>query len=308
MSRSIKYAIRRALTLFAAPYLTQQRLVRERQALLIGRLLAETLSTRPSIRALSEVEFTVFSQFGDDGIIQWLCRHLEIPHRTFVEFGVEDYRESNTRFLLMNDNWSGFVMDSSESNISRIVTAEYFWRHDLAAKRAFADMENINALLAGSGFHRDVGLLHIDIDGNDYWIWKAIDVILPIIVVLEYNSLFGPDKAVTVPYDKTFDRTKKHYSNLYFGASLPALYQLSYLKGYAFVGSNSAGNNAYFVRRDKLNATVKESSLETGYVRCRFRQSRDNLGKLNYLTWHEQLAAIKGLAVYNTETDRTENL
>ena len=308
MRRSINYAIRRALTLLAAPSLTQQRLGLERQALLIGRLLAETLSTKQSILTLSEVEFTVFSQFGDDGIIQWLCRHLEIPNRTFVEFGVEDYRESNTRFLLMNDNWSGFVMDSSAANISRIVTAEYFWKHDLTAKAEFVDMDNINDLLAGSGFDREIGLLHIDIDGNDYWIWKAIDVISPIIVVLEYNSIFGSDRAITVPYDRAFDRTRKHYSNLYFGASLRALYQISHLKGYAFVGSNSAGNNAYFVRRDKLNATVKESSLEKGYVRSRFRQSRDNLGNLNFLTWHEQVAALRGMSVYNTETDRIEQL
>jgi hypothetical protein len=169
-------------------------------------------------------------------------------------------------------------------------------------------MDSINDLLAGSGFDREIGLLNIDIDGNDYWIWKAIDVSSPIIVVLEYNSIFGSDRAITVPYDRAFDRARKHYSNLYFGASLRALYQISHLKGYAFVGSNSAGNNAYFVGRDKLNATVKESSLEKGYVRSRFRQSRDKLGNLKFLTWHEQVAAIKGLAVYNTETDRTETL
>src|SRR5262245_28366369 len=170
MCRFINDTIRRALTLLAAPSLTQNRLYLERQALLIGRLLAETLATKQNIRTLSEVEFTVFSQFGDDGIIQWLCHHLEIPNKTFVEFGVEDYRESNTRVLLMNDSWSGFIMDSSESNISRLVASEYFWKYDLTAKKAFVDMENINALLAGSGFDRDVGLLHIDIDGNDYLI------------------------------------------------------------------------------------------------------------------------------------------
>lgn len=78
MRRSIKYAIRRALTLLAASCLTQQRLGLERQALLIGRLLAETVTTKQDIRALSEVEFTVFSQFGDDGLIQWLCRSHEL--------------------------------------------------------------------------------------------------------------------------------------------------------------------------------------------------------------------------------------
>ena len=114
MRKSLSYAIRRALTLFPTQFFTCQRMHRERQALLIGKLLAESIKTHQHIRSLSEVEFTVFSQFGDDGIIQWLRHNLDLPNRTFIEFGVEDYRESNTRFLMMNDNWAGFVMDSSE--------------------------------------------------------------------------------------------------------------------------------------------------------------------------------------------------
>src|SRR5258706_13307938 len=82
----------------------------ERQLLLLGKLHAERVKAIGRIANLREVEFKVFSQFGDDGIIQWLARHLDLPSRTFIEFGVENYRESNTRFLLINDNWSGLVM------------------------------------------------------------------------------------------------------------------------------------------------------------------------------------------------------
>ena len=149
----------------------------ERQLLLLGALLADRMKAKRQIASLNEVEFRVFSQFGDDGIVQWLVSHIAFLHRTFVEFGVEDYRESTTRFLMMHDNWSGFVMDGSAENVSAIVASEYFWRHELVARAAFVDRENINELLAASPFDHDIGILHIDLDGNDYWIWNQIDVV-----------------------------------------------------------------------------------------------------------------------------------
>lgn len=93
-------------------------------------LLSGSVKTKKQIDSLSNVEFKIFSQFSDDGIIQWLVNNLEIPNRTFIEFGVEDYRESNTRFLMMNDNWSGLVMDYSQENIDRIRNSEFFWRYE----------------------------------------------------------------------------------------------------------------------------------------------------------------------------------
>jgi len=220
-----------------------------------------------------------------------------------VEFGVQDYRESNTRFLMMNDNWSGLVMDGSPENVAAIINSEYYWQYDLSAKTAFIDCDNINDLISARGFEREVGLLHIDIDGVDYWIWKAIEVVSPIILILEYNSVFGIDRAITVPYDNKFDRTNAHHSNLYFGASLRALYQLSSQKGYAFIGCNSAGNNAYFIRRDKLNDVVTEASLEIGYVLSKFRESRDKNGNLTYLTGFDRSKIIKGMKVFDVESD-----
>jgi hypothetical protein len=117
---------------------------------------------------LYDVEFKVFSQWGDDGIIQYLIRNLDIPNKTFVEFGVENYTESNTRFLLINNNWSGLVMDGSSENISYIKNDEIYWQYDLQAKHAFIDVDNVNDLISCAGFSEELGLLHIDIDGNDY--------------------------------------------------------------------------------------------------------------------------------------------
>jgi len=280
----------------------------EQQLLMFGRLLSETVKSKKRITSLSEVEFKIFSEWGDDGIIQWLVNNLEFPNKTFIEFGVANYQESNTRFLMMNNNWSGLVMDGSEKNIAQIINAEYFWNYTLSAKFVFIDTANINNLLSSSELGKEVGILHIDLDGNDYWIWKEIKVISPIVVILEYNSVFGIDRAITIPYDKTFYRTNAHYSNLYFGASLRALNQLSEEKGYSFIGCNSAGNNAYFVRKDKLNGNVAQTSLERGFVVYKFRESINRKGKLTYLTGRDRLQAIRGMPVYNVETDQIEEL
>jgi hypothetical protein len=292
----------------AINFITNYQLFQDEQKLLIAKLLVDNVKIKKNISSLKEVEFKVFSQWGDDGIIQWLINNLDIPNKTFVEFGVEDYRESNTRFLLMNDNWSGLVMDASHKNILKIKNSYYYWKYELEAKQAFVTRDNINNLIASQNFHKDVGLLHIDIDGNDYWIWEAIDVIMPIIVIVEYNSVFGIDRPITIPYNSRFSRNKAHYSNLYFGASLKALHILARRKGYSFIGCNSAGNNAYFVRIDKLNDIVKEVSLKDGYVLSKIRDSRDKSGKLNYITGTRRLEVIKGMSVYNVMTHKLESL
>ena len=125
---------------------------------------------------IQDYEFKVFSQFGDDGIIQFLIKKAQIINKYFIEFGVEDYSESNTRFLLMNNNWSGFIMDGSRETVDKIIKQPYFWKYDLQAIQAFVTKKNINELIGQTGWQvGDIGLLSIDIDGNDYWVWEEID-------------------------------------------------------------------------------------------------------------------------------------
>lgn len=258
---------------------------------------------------LSGYEFKVYSQFGDDGIIQHLINSVPVGNKFFVEFGVGDYSESNTRYLLMNDNWSGFVMDGSAGNIRRLKGEDIFWKYDIQAQAAFITRDNINPLLKNAGLPDDIGLLGIDLDGNDYWIWEALDIaqLKPAIVILEYNSLFGPDRAITIPYSERFYRRKAHYSNLYWGASLKALCLLSKRKGYAFIGCNNAGNNAYFLRREILG-NFRELTAQEGYVSSKFRESRDKNGRLSFLRGSQRSGLIRGLKVYNIESGLVEEV
>lgn len=283
-------------------------IIQETMLLAIGRMLANQQRQIVSDNIL-DYEFKIFSQSGEDGIIQFLVNNVEIENKIFIEFGVQDYIESNTRFLMMNNNWSGLVMDGSEKNIRRLKGCGWFWQYDLEAKAVFIDKENINDLVS-SPKYRDIGILSIDIDGNDYHILKQIDMkkLNPSILILEYNSVFGPERKITVPYEKTFYRTRAHYSNLYFGASLPALTDLTNSLGYALVGCNSIGSNAFYVRRDLLNGKIQERSVKESYVESKFRESRDESGHLSFISGKDRYEAIKGLDVLNIETGQIEKL
>ena len=252
--------------------------------------------------SLRESEFKVFSQWGEDGIIQYLLGKVPIENTTFVEFGVESYEEANTRFLLQNDNWRGLIIDGGTRHKRFVRAAGLEWRHDVTALSAFVTRENINDLLRGARVAGDIGLLSVDIDGNDYWVFEAINVVHPRIVVLEYNSTFGPTHAVTVPYDPTFVRGKAHPSNLYYGASLSALCILASRKGYVFTGSNSAGNNAFFVREDLANGVPRPSPKE-GWIASRFREATGALGE-RVSSHRDRLELIAHLPVISVTDDR----
>jgi hypothetical protein len=268
--------------------------------LLLGRLLANHVCEHGVYRDLQDSEFRVFSQFGDDGILQYLIHQTEPPVKEFIEFGVQGYSEANTRFLLLNNNWRGLIVDADPANIEIVRKDPAFWRHDLHALAAFVTRDNVNTLFEQAGFEGEIGLLSVDIDGNDYWVWGAIDVVQPVIVTMEYNSVFGAESAITIPYDPAFSRTRAHFSNLYWGASLPALCRLGEMKGYSFVGCNSNGNNAHFVRRDRVGK-IPIRGVKEGYVESRFRESRDESGKLTYVSGRTRIEAIKDMQVVDLE-------
>ncbi len=232
---------------------------------------------------LERAEFRVFSQFGEDGIIQFLVQRVPIENRVFVEFGVEDYAESNTRFLLVNDAWRGLIIDAGTAHQRFLDDSRLAWRTTIDAVTSFIDRDNVNDVIRGGGVSGDIGLLSIDIDGNDFWVLDAIDCVAPRILVTEYNSLFGPDHAVTVPYDGGFVREQKHFSHLYWGASLAAMAQAGDAKGLALVGGNRAGNNAFFVRRDALGEIPERTPSEC-WRPAQFRESRGPRGELTFLS------------------------
>jgi hypothetical protein len=261
----------------------------------IGRIESRQLSSNYDLK---NAEFRVFSQWGEDGVIQNLIRLVAIDRPIFIEFGVENYTESNTRFLLTNNQWSGLVIDGNINNISYIKSDAIYWASNLKAVHSFITKDNINELLVSNGAIGDIGLLSIDIDGNDYWIWEAINVITPRIIICEYNSHFGPTALVSTPYDKNFVRDVAHSSKIYYGASISALNALANKRGYSLVASNSAGNNLFFVRNDLLGG-METLTPEDAYRQSQFREFHDENGALTFDEFDVRLSNIGHLPVYD---------
>lgn len=202
---------------------------------------------------LLDTEFKVYSQNGEDGIILFLLAIVGWEHRRFLEIGIQDGWECNCATLARLLYWDGWFVEGDPTYAE--LARDLFSRDSLIQNRnvqvlnAYVTRENINALLAENDI-REVDLFSLDIDGMDWWIWKEIRNFRPRVVVVEYNSAFGPEREVSVPYRTGFNRKDYHPTLLYYGASLAALAKLGREKGYRFIGCNSSGVNAFFVRED----------------------------------------------------------
>ncbi len=204
-------------------------------------------------------EFKIFSQTGEDGIINYIFSKIGVKNKTFVEFGIQDGKECNTANLSLNFGWNGLLIEGDKIFAKK--AKEYYSGKPVTVVNAFVTKDNINKILSENGIKGEIDLLCIDIDGNDYWVWKEIDSIKPRVIVAEYNSVFG-NKPITIKYKPDFERLKEHKSGLYFGASLSALAKLGKEKGYILAGCCSYGFNAFFIRKDIAKNKFSEMAPE----------------------------------------------
>ncbi len=225
--------------------------------------------------ALSKHERKIYSQNGEDGILLYLFSRIGTTGKTFIEFGCGDGVECNTANLSVFMGWRGLLLDGGEAKVEQ---ARAFYDEKLGPERSrvnvaqhFIYPDNVNAIFAANGMTGEIDLLSIDIDGNDYWVWKAIDAVNARVVVIEYNSSLGRDRSITVKYDRDFDYFQKHATGFYHGASLRAFTKLAREKGYVLAGCDANGINAFFVRRDAAEGKVAESSVEEAWVENRYR-------------------------------------
>lgn len=212
-------------------------------------------------------EFSLYSEHGEDGLLLSLIEQTGAASKTFVEIGVEDAHECNTAILAFLLGWDGLMLEANPMGAdaalrlaARLLAGK---RNRLQIRQAFVTAENVNELIEEAGFREELGVLSIDVDGVDYWLWKAVRVVSPRLVVIEYNASFGATRAVTVPYEPDFRRPEDYPDSFYHGASLPALELLGRQLGYVLVAVESAGVNAFFVRQDLCPpALAGRSSME----------------------------------------------
>lgn len=196
--------------------------------------------------------FSNFSQFEEDGIFLYIFSKIGMGNRLCVDVGCSDGINSNTGNLLVNWGWYGVLIDGDKDSINTGI--KYYNKHKNTRyyppkfKHAFVGMENINELVKDEFITDDIDLLSIDIDGNDYWVWKALNVIRPKVVVVETHIEFGLEPIV-VPYDPNFTYPSPKHEE-YCGASITAFASLAKEKGYRLIGSNRYGFNTIYMRND----------------------------------------------------------
>ena len=198
----------------------------------------------PYPESLIARRFRLASQNEEDGVTFALLKEAGAATRTFVEIG-SGLSGGNSAFLAREWGWRGLMVDGGGKRRMQQVGRRF---PGVTAVNAWVTRDNIDELVRTHGFAGEVDLFSLDLDGNDYWIWEAMRACSPRIVVVEYNSMFGPDRAVTIPYDAQFDRRRHH--KMYYGASLAAWTRLAAAKGFRLVAVEPSGINAFFLRND----------------------------------------------------------
>lgn len=213
---------------------------------------------------LKDTGFRVFSQFEEDGLLLYIFALIGMENKVFVEFGSDDGVNSNSANLYFNFGWHGLFIDGNEKAIKRgrkfFSKYPHSWFHQPTFVCDMVKRENINQIISGAGFQGKIGLLSIDIDGNDYWLWDAIDVVDPEVVIIETHNEFGMNNIV-VPYDANYIYPGKH--PVYHGASPVAMTKLAHKKGYRLVGSNQLGSNFIYVKNGLADEYLPEVSVES---------------------------------------------
>lgn len=204
--------------------------------------------------SLNDVEFRTFSQNGEDGILWYIFSLIGATNKRAVEICAGDGIQCNTANLIVNHGWSALLFDGDPDNVSQ--GNEFFRKHPDTFTfppvfvNAWIDTENVNRLIESNGFSGEIDLLSLDIDGIDYWLWKAIEVVRPRVVVAEVQAIWGDTRSVTVPYRSDFKAEYIDGFGIYSGASLPAFVKLAQSKGYRLIGTQRYGFNAFFLRND----------------------------------------------------------
>jgi hypothetical protein len=197
--------------------------------------------------AINGHEWKCFSQNGEDGILAEIFRRIGTTKPYFVEFGVEDGLECNTAYLARRKGWQG-VMIEGDPDKHRALSNNYRAFPSVRCENAFITRENIDDIFRRCGVPIEFDLLSIDIDGNDYWVWEALAAFRPRVAVIEFNGTRPPPERWVMRYNPEH----RWHEDGYMGASLVSLETLGTRLGYALVGTDEKGVNAFFVRNDVL--------------------------------------------------------
>jgi hypothetical protein len=266
-------------------------------------------AARNTYKYLWDSEVRVFSQWGEDGILDYLFDITDISKPRILEFGAGNFTECNSRFTAEYRNASAYLVDMRDDLVEHTKQLEIYWRNSIFPNQDFITPESAQQHLQKARQHMGgVDVISLDIDGNDYWVLEALDLSEVSIVVCEYNPIYGATGSYTVKRDDNFDRTKAHFSWLHYGMSLKAAIDLLSNQGLVFIGSNRVGNNAFFLKDSHLKHIpfpIPNHQKLDSFVDWRVRESRDENGCLSYLSLQEAREILCDLEVINLQTEKT---
>lgn len=252
------------------------------------------------VKNLWDAEVKVYSQWGEDGILDYICELIELAKPRVLEIGAGNFLECNSRFIAEFRNASVVAVDARDDLLNAPLHS-LKWKNHIELVNEWITPDNINSIIEFAEQNMNsVDIFSLDLDGNDYWILESANLSQFKIVVVEYNALFGSSYEVTVPRNDRFERHKQHASGLYYGASLKAFVELLEHKGFIFIGTNRSCVNAFFIKKNLRSKfeTLKIHDLDK-YVDSTIRESRDSFGKLSFLAGIDRNIAIESLPLWN---------
>lgn len=272
MKEKLLSFLKKVRNFFIEPIISnQQNLTNTKQTQLILSLqYKEMLHNGVPLPSFDEVGFRVYSENDEDGILLYIFSLIGTTNKKVIDIGAASINISNTANLIINHGWIGLLVDGNEAAINS--TREFYLKcsdtrnYPPTVISSWVTAENVNSIILKNGFSGEVDLLSIDIDGIDYWVWKAIDCISPRVVILEYQAIWGFDKSVSIPYTPDFKAQYQDRFGIYSGASLSAFVKLGKEKGYRLVGCHRYGYNAFFVRADVGENILPEIPISTCFT------------------------------------------
>jgi hypothetical protein len=229
-------------------------------------------SAPSELPGLADVRFDIFTPDGEDGALLYIFGLIGFSSRRCVDIGGAGVTASNTANLIVNHDFQGLVLDGNEHGLARTARAyrRFNTAHAPQCVPAWITRDNVNDLLAEHGVVGEIDLLSLDMDGVDWWILDALEVVDPRVIVVEYQDILGPERPWTVPYRPDFNFREYPVNDGgaydYCGAGLSSFVHVLKPRGYRLVGCNRAGYNAFFVRSDEAGDMLPEVGVESCFV------------------------------------------
>lgn len=271
--------------------------VRDRQriniALSKGAAMMQARNIDP--RQPSTWEFSGFSQNGEDGILDVLRKRLLNSNRYFVEIGAADGIENNSGWLLVAEKYNGLLIEGSAKLVERARRTVVGFSIGAECHNMFVTKESVLDIKK-LAFHHDPDVFSLDIDGNDYYIAQAIldSGFRPKIFVVEYNSVYGPERSMTIEYQSDFVFTNAHPTHLYYGVSITGWRRFFENNGYRFVTVDRNGVNGFFVDPNCFEKSFLNEvrGLEFAENQSQYKKFRNSSDKQFELIADQKFVAI----------------